>query len=223
MHTDRVIFTYSNYQLDPRTVELHKQVCEKLGTGICDYQYLFYNAPDGAVVPDQVIDYGLNQLFQKYKTVLILDIDCVPLRPEALEYTFEQAEKGILTGNVQRSNHIENNKHVYVAPSCMGLTKAMFPQGIPSFRPTVRGDIGEELTYIFEQQGQPFEMYLPRVYQALPYQMDVPWDLNDEMPKYGIGTTFVNCNGMEMYYHLFQSRLKVFDHLFFTKCEELLR
>ena len=222
MHTDRAIFTYSNFQLNPLTIDYHKKVCEKFGKGICDYHYLHYNAPDGQVFPDQVIDHGLRELFKKYKTILILDIDCVPLSSEALEYAFSQAEKGILTGNVQRSNHIENNKHVYVAPSCMALTQDMFPDGIPSFHPTPRGDIGEELTYQLEDLGKPFEMYLPLHFESLPYKMTIPWDLNDDMPKYGIGTTFVNDDNMEMFYHLFQSRLLVFDQLFFDKCESLL-
>jgi hypothetical protein len=42
------------------------------------------------------------------------------------------------------------------------------------------------------------------------------------MPEYGIGTTFINQYGKEMFYHLFQSRFGKFNDLFFVKCAELL-
>ena len=170
-----------------------------------------------------MIDFGLKKLFEDYDTILILDSDCVPLSSHALQYTFEQAEKGILVGNVQRSNHLQNNKHIYVAPSCITLTFEMFNDlGNMSFAPTNRGDIGEELNYKAEKLNKNIEMYLPSKYEELPYQSKAPWDLSDDLPKYGIGTTFVNNKNEEMFYHLFQSRLEIFNHLFYNKCSELL-
>lgn len=225
----RCVFTYTNFQIQKEVVELNKQVCEKFTSHPhlnCNYQLLNYNGRDYYdVTPDQVIDYGLKELFftQHYDTILILDIDCVPLNLRALEYTFEQAEKHILVGNVQRSNHIENDKHVYPAPSCVCITREMFGDlGFPSFGPTNRGDIGEELSYIAEQKSIPIEMFIPSHYETFPYQQSVPWDLNDELPKYGIGTTFVNSDGEELFYHLFQCRLNVFNQYFFDKCNKIL-
>jgi hypothetical protein len=223
----KAIFTYANFQVDERIVTFQKDVLEKFNSnGKYDYQFLRYNAVDPEVVPDQVIDYGLNHLFYElnYDSVLILDIDCIPLNEKALDYSFEKAESGILVGNVQRSNHIDNNKHIYVAPSCICLTKEMFEKlGKLSFRPTNRGDIGEELTYVARTMEVPVEFYIPSKYEDLPYNSKEPWELDGILPSYGIGTTFVNSIDEEMFYHLFQSRINLFNELFYNKCAEILK
>jgi hypothetical protein len=221
----RCIFTYANFQIERDVLNYNQAVVNKFKPEDCTYEFLNYNAPDGHVVPDQVIDYALQDLFfrREMDAVLIIDVDCVPLNTRAIEYTFSQAAKHILIGNAQRSNHIENNMHVYPAPSCICLTLDMFADlGYPSFAPTNRGDIGEELSYIAEQKGIEIELFLPSKYEALPYDSDKPWDLNTQLPKYGIGTTFVNDIGEEMFYHLFQCRLGVFNHHFYDRCRELL-
>jgi hypothetical protein len=222
----RAIFTYCNPDVDQKISHLQKKIIETFNKiPNCKYEFLMYNAKDGDVVPNQVIDYGLQELFYKknYQSVLILDIDCIPLNEEALNYIFAEAEKGKIVGNIQRSNHLQNNQHVYAAPSCICITKEMFEKlGSPSFKITNRGDIGEELTYLAEQQGIEVEMFMPSTYEKLPYGDEKPWDLQDNMPKYGIGTTFINNEGKEMFYHLFQSRLNYFSDLFFLKCAKLM-
>lgn len=222
----RAIFTYCNPDVDRKISHLQSKVIERFNKiPNCKYEFLMYNAKDGDVVPDQVIDYALEELFFKnnYESILILDIDCIPLSEEALEYVFEEAEKGKIVGNVQRSNHIQNNQHVYVAPSCICFTRDMFVKlGKPSFRISNRSDIGEELCFIAEENSVQLEMFMPSKYEKLPYGDEKPWDLQDGMPKYGIGTTFVNKDGKEMYYHLFQSRLNYFSDLFFLKCASIL-
>ena len=97
--------------------------------------------------------------------------------------------------------------------------------GEPSFTITNRGDIGEELSYIAEQQAIAIEMFMPSKFEENPvWPNDVrkPWDLQDGQPQYGIGTTFVDDKGNEMFYHLFQSRVNIFNHLFFLKCASIM-
>lgn len=225
----RAIFTYSNHQIEDKIPYLQKQIINKFNTNkLCKYEYLHYKKPDGEMTPDQVIEYGLEKLFYEdnYHTILMLDIDCIPLSTHALEYIFDRAEQGILIGNAQRSNHIENNKHIYPAPSCIALTKETYEKlGKPNWKPTSRGDIGEELCYIAEEKGIEIEMFMPSKYEELPYFTNTerkPWPLQDGQPEFGIGTTFVDKNGNEMFYHLFQSRLNVFNHLFFLKCASIM-
>lgn len=222
----RAIFTYSNHQIDEKIQHLQSNVVEKFNDIYnCVYEYLRYNGQDGDVMPDHVIDYGFEELFttQEYDTILMLDVDCVPLSTHALEYMFQQAEQGKLVGNIQRSNHIANGQHVYVAPSAMCISKDTYRKlGRPSFAPTQRSDVGEELTFIANSVGVPVEMFMPASYEALPHQSEHPWDLADGMPKYGIGTTFVNSAGEEMFYHLFQTRVHVFNELFYKKCTNIL-
>ncbi len=225
----RAIFTYSNHQIEEKIPYLQKQIVNKFNTNkLCKYEYLHYKKPDGEMTPDEVIEYGLEKLFEvdNYHTILMLDIDCIPLSTEALEYVFERAEQGVLIGNVQRSNHLDNNKHIYPAPSCIALTKEMYQKlGKPSWKPTNRSDIGEELCYIAEEKGIEIEMFMPGKYEEIPHWNTgerKPWDLRDGDPQFGIGTTFVNKDGNEMFYHLFQSRLNVFNHLFFLKCASIM-
>lgn len=222
----RAIFSYCNPDVDDKIRHLQSKIIEKFNKiPNCKYEFLMYNAKDGQVVPNQVINYAMDELFFKrnYETILILDIDCIPLSDYAIDYVFSEAEKGKIVGNIQRSNHIENNKHVYVAPSCMCISKETYMKlGYPSFDITNRSDIGEEVCYIAEENNVELEMFMPVSYEKLPYDQDKPWDLKDDMPKYGIGTTFVNKHGKEMYYHLFQSRLNQFSDLFFLKCAKIL-
>jgi len=229
MKINRAIFTYSNFQIDPKIQKLQQFVIEKLGKRNYDYKHLYYNAPDPDIIPSQVIDYGVNSLFdQNYDSILLLDVDCIPLSVNALNYIFERAEQGILIGNAQRSNHIKNNQHVYPAPSALCFTYDTYLKlGKPSFNPTDKGDTGEELSYIAEQLNIDIEMFLPNHYEDLHMNPDgtkstSPWDLSDNMPKFSIGTTFIKNNGEEMFYHLFQCRVWQYNHLFFKKCEGIL-
>lgn len=222
----RCIFSYNNFQVDNKISQLQQRVIEKLNkTFNCRYEYLFCNAPDTQVYHDEVLNYAFEKLFYKdnYDTIMLLDIDCIPLSSAAIDYVFEQAEKGQIVGNIQRSNHIENNKHVYVAPSAMCITKEIYEKlGKPKFNITYRGDVGEEFTYIAEEKNVPVTMFYPSEYEQLPYNSNEPWPLADNMPKYGIGTTFINENQEPMFYHLFQSRLGKFNDNFFVKCANIL-
>ena len=109
----RAIFTFYNLSLDTDIVRLQAEVVNKFKNNAFEYEK-DYNSIDflplcsqthgEEVIHPDAVDYGFHQLFveQKYDTVLLLDVDCIPLNSYALEYTFEQAEKGKLIGNVQR-------------------------------------------------------------------------------------------------------------------------
>lgn len=223
----RCIFTYNNFQVNDKIAEYQKLVVNKFNIlPNCNFEYLRYNAPDGVVYPDAVIDYAFNKLFYElnYDTILLLDIDCIPLNTKSLIYMFEQAEKNILIGNIQRANHIENNKHTYVAPSALCISKNYFELlGKPSFVPDKMGDVGESLTYKAEELNLPIEKLFPSKYEKLPKERNEPWPLDNDMPVYGIGTTFVNSNNEEMFYHLFQSSMNLHDDLFYNKCITVLQ
>ena len=46
-------------------------------------------------------------------------------------------------------------------------------------------------------------------------------NLGKDRGSYGIGTTFENSLGVEMFFHLFSSRENVYNTYFYDKCEEL--
>lgn len=218
------IFTYCNFQIHPDIAQSQSSVIKHLTKNLnIDFNPLTYNAKDGDMVPDQVIEYGIKELYnQGYDNILILDIDCIPLNIDALLYTFHKASQGVLIGNAQRSNHLDNNKHVFIGSSCLCLNRSVYERlGRPSFSPTNRSDIAEELVYIADDIGLPKEIYEPLSYEASPYGCD-NWPLDDNMAPYGIGTTFKRYDGHPMFYHLFESRHNLHVDKFINKCKVTL-
>lgn len=225
MVTRNVVFSYYNFQINPDIANYKEQVMAKLITDTSiEYMPLQYNAKDGDIYPDQVINYGLNELFynQNYDNVLVLDIDCIPLSVDAMHYVFEKANAGVLIGNAQRSHYIENNEHIFIGSSCICINRTVYEQlGKPSMGPTSRGDIGEEFVYLAEEKNMPIEIFYPQSYEASPYGA-TSWALTGELPHYGIGTTFEKSDKIAMYYHLFESRTNLHVDKFISKCLTLL-
>ena len=142
---------------------------------------------------------------------IIFDIDCIPLDHQALPYLINYAAAGTLVGVAQRSNHIENNQHIFVGAPCIAFSRETYLKiGQPSAEPTPRGDTAEELTYKCEELGVPVVM-------AFPIHSDThQWDLRDGI-KYGFGTTYEY--GL---YHQFCSRHNNQDQAFIQKCKDVL-
>jgi len=223
MMRKRAIFTSFNFHISADIVESSlkymNKVVENLGI---DYRPLEYFYSYEQVEHWQTLDFGVNSLFEQgYDDVLILDVDCIPLGRAALRYTFKQIEQGILIGTAQRSMHIENNKHVYVGSPCTGISKELFDKlGRPSFKYTTRGDTSEELSYLAEEKGLRIEILMPSKYEKDPWGGPA-WELDTPDKKYGIGTTFVDKDGEEMFYHLFEGRIEPHAPLFVKKAEEM--
>ncbi len=147
----------------------------------------------------------------QYPVVLFLDIDCVPVRQGAIDALIAQADAGALAGSAQRSTHIDNQRHIYVAPSCMAVSQATFnTMGRPSAVKTPRGDVAEEFTYAAEAHGVPIELHWP-VHAEEPL-----WPLKGEKLAFGRGTTFENG-----FWHLFSIREERHQLLFITRCDEI--
>lgn len=219
----RCIFTSFNSQIRLKLVENNHRVLEKLlvDTDI-SFEPLFYPYSNQQVIHGEILDIYIPRILNNYDSVLILDIDCIPLSSEALLSSFAKIEQGYLFGCAQRSLHIQNNEHVYIGSPCIGFTKDTYLKlDSPSFLPTYRGDTAEELTYKAESNIIPLQILMPSKYDSDPYD-GTQWDLGTNKPKYGVGTTFVNESGMEMFYHLFESRRLVHDYLFINKCKEVL-
>ena len=156
-----------------------------------------------------------------YDVVMFMDIDAVPLSTTAIEHTINRAYRGTLIGNIQRSNHIENDQHVFVAPSFMAMSLNYWTwAGQPSFTETQRGDVGEELTYAWDAKNFPTQMYMPIGYEASPAECK-SWALADGMPHFGLGTTFVLGN-IPMSYHAFQIRMGGMVERFLSKCDKII-
>lgn len=179
--------------------------------------------------PGNTMDAIIEMMSERHDAIMFLDIDAVPVHESALDYFFEQAYAGKVIGSAQRSNHIQNNQHIFCAPHNVTFTLETYRKcGNPSFSPNHRGDVAEELTFAAEERNIPVEILMPVRYDAPPIRMDWEpkdsppyWDLADGMPKYGIGTTFGK-DGVDFYWHMYQSFYPGQSERFIKKCEELL-
>lgn len=210
--------------IDTNMVTLQKQVVEKYNKSKVPFLQVLTDGSHAQTM--QKIMELLEQ--NKYDAVLFLDIDAVPLSDDAIDYFLEQAYLGKLIGNAQRSNHIDNNQHVFAAPSAMAFTIETYHKaGKPSLEPNYRGDVAEELTFRAEESKIPVELLMPIRYDAEPvkfhWELDQRpyWTLADNMPNFGIGTTF-GVDGKEMFWHMFQSFHLGQKERFEKKCKELL-
>lgn len=218
----RAILTYYNDEIDKNLLMYQQKVLEKFNT-VADYYPLFCKLGTEQIIHYQGLDYGVNQLFsEEYDSVLILDVDCIPLNSYALEYIFERAEQNVLIGDAQRSGHIENDEHLYIGSSCFCLSRQIYEDfGRMTFAPDhIQADTCEYYTYEAEKRGVELEIFMPKSYIRDP--VDCSWDLGKGRGKFGIGTTFMNHKGVEMFFHLFSGREKIYNVYFYDKCEEVL-
>jgi hypothetical protein len=168
-------------------------------------------------------------MVKEHDLFIFLDIDCVPLSDKVFPYMVEKASAGWLVGDAQRSNHIENGQHIFCAPHAMAFTREFYEKiGKPSFSPTYRGDVAEEITWKARDYTLQIEFFMPMRYDAPPIRMEWEkdaepyWKLAEGMPNYGIGTTFGNEECGEMFYHNYQIFHPGQQERFWKKCSEIL-
>jgi hypothetical protein len=202
--------------ISPRIIEAQKAVVKKLCPDIPLYQHRT-TTPHG-----DTLNFLLNWMMASgYDTALLLDIDAIPLTRSAVITTLRLAHRGALVGNIQRSNHIANDDHTFIAPSFMGIDIWKWHLwGKPSFMPTSRGDVAEEVTYRWEDNKGEVLYYMPIGFEAPPIEAP-SWKLADGMPDYGCGTTF-GAEGVPVSYHAFQISHGKNVENFLAKCEAVL-
>jgi hypothetical protein len=237
------IITFFMDNLDIKTIEKQRQVVEKFNKSKVPHYSIKTDLRHGAsmdlawalngVSHDTFKGHEIAKKFD-HDIILFLDADAIPLNDKALDFTIADAARGALCGNIQRSNHINNNQHVFVAPSLLAISVESFvtigkPTGleIPN-----RGDVAEEYTYAAEKSKiVPIDYYMPLRYDEKPAEC-ASWALKDGMPVYGRGTTFGipaeynDADGatpaIEMFWHNFQSFHPGQQEKFMKKCEDVL-
>lgn len=227
--------------VDPKTVGLQKSVVEKFNPkGYKHYQFQlelphgvaidYFWSQNGVAVDKFVEATGGRDIPQgsAHDAVLILDIDAIPVSERAFEKFFEAAYAGKLIGNAQRSNHLDNDNHLFAASSCAAISLGTFVNiGRPSaYENPPRSDVLEEYTWEAERCGVEVELLMPTKYERPPvrfeWEGDQPpyWNLKDDI-NYGVGTTFGDDEG-DLFYHQFQICHADHQQMFQRKCEEIL-
>ena len=247
MSHNACIISFFMNNIDMKTCELQHKVVEKFNNSKYPHYAIQTDLRHGASMDFAWKLNGLDhptfkqaQVEKKFDhdIIMFLDIDALPLNDEAIDYFIDAAANGKLIGNIQRSNHIQNNQHVFAAPSAVACSvDIMLTLGMPSALETYRADVGEEYTYAAEKAGIPVELLMPLRFDAPPAEC-ASWALADGMPVYGRGTTFgyaaeslssgygqSNRDVPEraMIWHNFQSFHPGQQERFWAKCEELLK
>ena len=165
-----------------------------------------------------------DKLKMDHDVIIFLDIDCIPLNSDVFDYMIEQASKGKIIGNVQRSGHIDNDNHLFSAPSATAISKETFVKiGRPSAIETPRSDVMEEYTWAANNEIE-FEFFTPSAYARAPYRYEWEkdqrpyWTLENGLPNYGIGTTYKHDKFGDVFYHNFQIREKQYEELSWERC-----
>jgi hypothetical protein len=202
--------------IDKEIMAYQKAVMDSLANQLTFVQYLTTKRHGKTL--DELIDKAYRL---KYDCVLFMDIDAIPLSYDAIVKTLSKAHAGTIVGNIQRSNHIRNDEHVFVAPSFMGISPQVWHNlGRPSFAETARGDVAEEVTYAAEANNVPYYFYMPLSFEAAP--IEAPhWNLKTGWPVYGCGTTFAD-QTTPVSYHTFQISHGRNKENFIAKCEQIL-
>ncbi|MGE0743862.1 MAG: hypothetical protein AB7K86_01390 [Rhodospirillales bacterium] len=127
-------------------------------------------------------------------TVLLLDIDCLPLDRAVIERAFAVAEAGGVFGVAQVANHLDASL-IYAAPSFLAVARRTWDAlGRPPFAADAQYDVGARLTAAARAAGVAVELLYP-TFTLVPR-----WHLGGR-GCYGIGTFYEGS-----VFHLFQSR-----------------
>ena len=234
------IVTFFMDNLNTKTVELNRKVVEKFNPMKYPHYSIKTDLRHGASMDLAWCFNGIEHPTFKGQNVpkhfdhdvlFFLDVDAAPLHEEAIHQTIRAAAAGRLIGNIQRSNHIQNDQHVFVAPSCLAVSVDTFvTMGKPSGLETKRADVAEEYTFAAEKTGIiPVDFYMPLRYDDKPAECE-SWALKDGMPVYGRGTTFGlledpfegGASEEPMFWHSFQSFHPGQQEKIWAKFESLL-
>jgi len=192
----------SQYLVDP-----HKSVMEHFGIPV---QYHHLNGMDHGTWIDLVMRNATTDI------VGIVDIDCIPLNREIVDYAISYVDrKKSFIGVAQCANHIYPYSHVCAAPVFYFIHRdAWVNLGMPSFKPNHRGDVGEELSHLAEEYRLPYKALYPTHFEREP--IEGVWRLGN-YGYFGIGTVFANS-----IYHLYQGRYQQNADLFVKRCQEVV-
>lgn len=229
------IVSYYMPNIERQTVELQNSVVQKYNKSKIPFytvkgelrhgHFIDYFWKMNGVEVDEVKNIPFNENNKMdHDVIIFLDIDCIPLNPDVFEYMIEQAAKGKIIGNVQRSGHIDNGNHLFSAPSATAISRETFIKiGRPSAIETNRSDVMEE--YTWAANDVELEFFIPSAYARAPYRYQWEkdqrpyWTLENGLPNYGIGTTYKSDRFGDVFYHNFQIREKQYVELFWEQCQ----
>lgn len=152
--------------------------------------------------------------------VIFMDIDAIPLREDAFSVLLDMTDNGTkIAGAPQRSNHIQNNEHIYVAPCVMCMPTELYKNmGSPSAAKVKnKGDVAEEWTYVHEANEGEISLLDVDSFDPVPNDR---WFLRDGK-EFGRNTVYSHF-GTKIFFHSYQGRFKEQQNRFVEECKKLL-
>ena len=181
------------------TIEFNKQYCERESFKSKSKS----NSNSNFLTPHSVMIRDLVRNLNKDSYCLIIDIDAFPLSKDALKLTFVLAMLKGINGNIQRTNCIHNNKHLFIGPSYICFnTKELKNLKESAWIVNERSDVSEEITW------EKPELIDHNLFRPLKTLFKPTWSLEGEKKIFGIGTTF-GYNNFPINYHHFYSRISI--------------
>lgn len=198
--------------INPDVVYYQRQVVEKF----CD-KIKFNQILTGKNHADSMTDY-MKSVDSDY--VIFLDIDAIPLCEESFSILIDMTHNGAqISGAPQRSNHISNDEHIFVAPAIMCMpTKLYKLLGSPSAK-NIRGkgDVAEEWTYAQEANGGSVNFLDVDSFDPVPGKK---WYLKGTQ-EFGRNTVYTY-QGKRVFFHSYQGRFKEQQERFVEECKKVL-
>ena len=192
-------FLYRNKIINLVTPENIKIVNIEFSKKYCLKESYFSKNKNYLTIHSVMIRDLINNLNPK-SYCLILDIDAFPLSEYAIKLTFVLAMLKGINGNIQRTNCIENGKHLFIAPSYLCFNTIKIKElGELAWIANNKSDVSEEITW------EKPELIDQNLFMPLRTLFKPIWALKEEKKVYGIGTTF-GYNNLPINYHHFYSR-----------------
>ena len=140
---------------------------------------------------------------------LILDMDAFPLSKYAIKLTFVLAMLKGINGNIQRTNCIDNGKHLFIGPSYICFnTETMKNLKESAWIANKRSDVSEEITWV-----KP-DLIDQNLFRPINTLFKPIWALEGNKKVYGLGTTFGYKNLPVNYHHFYSRKFMARLHFF---------
>ena len=176
------------------TLEFNKKYCELDSSRSKSESKSDYLSIHSVMIRDLIRNLNSNSF------CLIIDLDAFPLSKYAIKLTFVLAMLKGINGNIQRTNCIDNGKHLFIGPSYICFnTDTLQNLNESAWIVNDRSDVSEEITWV-----KP-DLIDQHLFKPLKTLFKPIWALEGQKKVYGLGTTF-GYNNFPINYHHFYSR-----------------
>lgn len=189
---NKIIRLLTPKQVKIFNLEFNKKYCEEVSES--SYDEFGHLTIHGVMINDLVSSISENSF------CLLVDIDAFPLSTKAIKIAFATAFLKGVNGNVQRTNCLNNEEHIFIAESFMCFhTKKIKSLGSRAWKANTRSDVSEEISWKWP------ELLDENVFVPCSTLFKPIWPLKGKKPIYGIGTVF-SLNNIKICYHHFFAR-----------------